>query len=232
MKRFYVALLIAMTAVVVASAQGDRARTKSGETSIDFTLNGFGDFGATGAYIGSTPPGNTLGDSLISMLSQLVGQRFIRPIFGAGMTVYVADNVALRLGLGANLVVNATPQDSGDDLTRTNLALGFSPAVEVHIVNTGPVSIYTGGVFSVATAFAWSGADDNRRQDTQVGYGGGAILGAQFYPWNNVSLGAETQFGIEITNSTLEIGDESSDGPTATHIGIMVPLRVSLSFHI
>jgi hypothetical protein len=235
MKRFCFILLFAMLVSVLARAQENKPVTQMGTTSFNFTFNGFDGFGAGGSYVGSVPPGNTLGDSLLNQLNLLLGQRFIRPIYGFGVTFYVADNVGLRIGFGANMASNNTPRagdTTGAEDTETNLALGFSPALQIHIVNSGPVTLYTGVIFSVASAFAWQGADDSRTVDTQMGYGGGAILGTEFYPTSNLSLGLETQIGVDVTTTSRKVKNKSTDGPGTTNIGFTLPIRVNVSFHI
>ncbi len=93
-------LLIASVSSMVA--QEHEVVTANGSKSFNFTLNGFGDFGPGGSFIGATPLGNSELDSLLNTAAELFGTEFLRPVYGFGMTFFVADNFGLRLGLGAN----------------------------------------------------------------------------------------------------------------------------------
>jgi hypothetical protein len=223
-----------MLVTVLARAQENKPVTQSGTTSLNFTFGGFGGFGTNGAYVAAVPPGGTVGDTILNQLYGLLGERYVRPLYGLGVTFYVADNVGLRLGFAANMNSDNTPNPDStkDDDTRTKLALGFSPAIQVHLLSNGPVTVYTGVVFTVGSAFSWYGADANRTRESQFSYGGGFLLGAEFYPLEFLSLGAETQLGLERSTTSKKVDKKTADGPTATSIGFMLPVRVNLSFHI
>jgi hypothetical protein len=234
MKRFCFILLCTMLVSVLARAQENKPVTQAGTTSLNFTFHGFDGFGANGAYVVAVPPGGTAGDTILSRLNNLLGDRYVRPLYGLGVTFYVADNVGLRIGFAANMNSDNTPNPDStkDDDIRTRLAIGFSPALQIHVLNSGPVSVYTGVVFSSGFAFSWFGADENRTLELQSSFGGGVLLGTEFYPLEFLSLGAETQFGIERSTTSRTVDEDSADGPASTAIGFMLPVRVNLSFHI
>jgi hypothetical protein len=214
MKRFCFILLCTMLVSVLARAQENKPVTQSGTTSLNFTLNGFGGFGANGVHVTTVSS--------------------VQPLYGVGATFYVADNVGLRIGFAANMNSESTPNPDStkDDDVQTQLAIGFSPALLVHLLNSGPVTVYTGVAFNSGFTFSWFGADENRTLDLRSRYGGGVLLGTEFYPFEFLSLGAETQLGIERSTTSRKVDDESAEGRAATTIGFMLPVRVNLSFHI
>ncbi len=112
------------------------------------------------------------------------------------------------------------------------MALGFSPALEIHVIETGPVSFYTGVNGSFVIATQWTGYGDDRRTDVQKGFSAGALIGADVFILDNLSLGVESEFGIESRSTTSSIGDEKSTGPSTFTIGFRLPVRLSVGLHI
>jgi hypothetical protein len=234
MKRFCFILLCTMLVSVLARAQENKPVTQSGTTALSFTFGGFGSFNTNGAYVVALPPGGTAGDTIMSRLNNLLGNRYVRPLYGLGVTFYVADNVGLRIGFAANMNSDNTPNPDStkDDDIETKLAIGVSPGVLIHLLNSGPVTVYTGVVLSVGSGFSWYGAEKDRTLETQFSFGGGVLIGTEFYPLEFLSFGVESQFGIERSTTTKKVDKESSDGAATTAIGFMLPVRVNLSFHI
>ena len=137
------------------------------------------------------------------------------------------------MGVATNLNSETTPRpDPVEDEVETQLAVGVSPAVVIHLLNSGPVTLYTGVAFSVGSTFSWFGSEEQRTVQSRYSYGGGLILGAEFYPVEFLSIGAESQLGIELGTTSTKVDKETTDGPTTTTIGFMLPVRVNLSFHI
>jgi hypothetical protein len=234
MRKLFFVLLFGLSIITLASAQDAKPRTNAGDKSILFSLNGFGDFGVTGPVVGTTPLGNSTFDSLASQLGQLMGTRVVRPIYGAGMRFFLTDNTALRIGLGFNLSSNSTPRPNdttGKEDTDSRFAFGISPALEIHLINAGPVSFYTGVVLSCATASTSQGEDSLKVSNSQPGLGGGALLGAEVFILNNLSLGAEYQVGVLRSSTSNKSGSKSTDGPSSTDIGISGPVRITLGLH-
>lgn len=232
MRKLYVILILAVASFAAAHAQGT-PQSHAGNKAILFSINGFGDFGVSGTVVGSTPI--SASDTLTRLLSQLVGTEFIRPVYGVAMKFYLADNVALRAGVGFNSTSNTTPvpgSTTGQETKDSRSAFGIAPGVELNLTEVGPVSFYTGAEVTFATASTSSGEDSTKTTDTQTGFGGGVLLGVEFYPWNNVSLGAEYALGVEVSSTSRSVGSKSTDGPSSTSFGINGPVRVTLAVHI
>jgi opacity protein-like surface antigen len=237
MKKVLLSLLMLGLVTIAANAQENAAAggtRRTGNTAIIFSINGFGDFGVSPNVVGVTPLGNSGFDTLAGQLGQMLGQTFVRPVYGIAMKFYLADNIALRAGLGFNTTTEETPV-SGDTTGKTNsvsrMAFGVAPAIEVHLVQAGPISFYTGGGLSFATASSSSGEDSLEVSASQTGIGVNAIVGAEFFPWNNISLGAEYQVGAQINSTSSESNNKSTDGPSSTQIGVSGPIRVALNIH-
>jgi opacity protein-like surface antigen len=234
MKNVLLAFLLFGIVTVAATAQDAAASRRTGNTAILFSINGFGDFGVKPKVVGGTPLGNSGFDTVMSQLGQMVGQTFARPVYGIAMKFYLSDNIALRAGLGFNVQSESTPvagDTTGKETTLTRNAFGIAPAVEVHVVQAGPISFYTGGGLSFAMASSSSGEGDAARSASQTGIGVNAIVGAEFFPWNNISLGAEYQVGAQINSTSSEVAGKSTDGPSSTTIGDSGPVRVALGVH-
>ena len=173
---------------------------------------------------------------MLDTLLEMTGQSFLRPVVGLTMKFFLADNIALRAGLGFNSESNTTPQFNNNDslineALDSRMAFAISPGIEVHLVQEGPVTVYTGGVLSYAMASNSSGEDSTEVTSSQTGIGIGAIFGAEFFPWSNVSVGAEYQIGVMLHSTSTKSNNESRDGKSTTHLGITGPVRVTLGLH-
>ena len=199
------ALLIALVLGSMAHAQEIRPRTAAGDKALLFSVNGFGAFGVGGSYAGSQPV-TTLG------LDTLFNMRLTSPIFGFGMRWYLGQNVALRASVGGASGTSYTPRagdttGATDDVT--DIYLGISPALEFHIVNTGRLTVYAGGMLNYSTNLHATGtwADPARRRldvsaSTTAGSGltvhlapdaGGGLISARI---TNVADVADSVLGV------------------------------------
>lgn len=232
MKKAILIFATGLLTAVAAYAQGT-PQTQSGDKALLFSINGFGDFGVTGTVVGMTPLRT---GGIIDTLLDMTGQSFLRPVAGVAMKFFLADNVALRAGIGFNMESNNDPVYRGDSLLRedpsSRSAFAVSPGIEIHLVQEGPVTLYTGAVLSFASATNSTGADSLENSSTQTGIGFGAVLGAEFFPWSNLSLGAEYQIGLMLHSTSSAARGESLDGRSTTHIGITGPIRITLGLHI
>jgi hypothetical protein len=232
MKRLFFVLLFSLMTVALTYAQDTKPRTSKGDVSFNFTIYGFGSFGLNGPLVGTTPQGNTLGDTLIGSLYELFGMSYVHPVWGVGATYFVADNMAIRLSLGFNTVSNTTPINDSVDTKDSKFTFGIAPALQVHLVNAGPVTAFTGVALSFATSSISKGEDSLEQSSTQTGFGGGAILGAEFFPWDNISLGVESQFGVTLNSTSTKNGNKSAvDGKSSVEIGFILPFAVNLGIH-
>ena len=208
MKRLLALVLVALFVVNVTYA-GDIVlpKTKAGNKALLFTLGGLANLGA-GTYGG-----------------------------GIGGKYYFADKWAGRLGIGFTTSTSTTnnPNDpvpageSGErDETSTNFTI--TPGVLYTIAVTGPVNAYVGAQFLFVSGttsedgIGGNGFDsDSKLENSSTSFGGGLILGVEWFPWENVSFGAEYTFGVlsgsSESTSTVNGSSETSDGPTTTSIG-------------
>ncbi|MEP7220064.1 MAG: outer membrane beta-barrel protein [Bacteroidota bacterium] len=231
MKKLLAVAIIFAATFGIAKAQENKPHTASGNKTLLFSINGFGDFGVGGSYAGSVPLGNSTVDSMFRALGELVGTSLIRPVYGFGMRFFVADNVGLRIALGFNSTSNSTPRVTGTTTTTdkdSRMAFGISPGLEFHVAHAGPVSFYTGGVLSYAMSMTSKGQDSTETSATQSAFSINGLVGAEFYPWENVSLGAEYQVGVRFASTSSKAKGTSTDGPSSTDIGIAGPIRVAL----
>jgi hypothetical protein len=232
MKRFFFVLLFSLMTFAVASAQDTKPKTSAGDASFNFTIYGFGSFGLNGPLVGATPQGNTLGDTLVGSLYELFGMKYAHPVWGVGFTYFMADNMALRVALGFNSVSNTTPINDSLDTKDSKFTFGIAPALQIHLVNAGPVTAFTGVALSFATSSISKGEDSLEQSSTQTSFGGGPILGAEFYPWDNISLGVESQFGVILNSTSTQVGSKDPvDGKSSVEIGFILPFAVNLGIH-
>ncbi len=221
MKRFALTILIAAAFVCTANAQDTKPRTNSGDKALQFSFNGFGDFGVGGARAGSVP------FTLLGFDSLFTGFRISQPIVGFGMKYFLSDNVALRGAVGLGSSTASTPR-AGDTTGKTDdvkdLILGITPGLEFHLVKTGPVTAYTGVFVSYSHSSNTTGdPDDTLRSTTTKSYnsiGGGAIFGVEYFPWSAISFGAEYQLGVLSSSSSSENKGKTTDGKSYLDIGI------------
>jgi opacity protein-like surface antigen len=171
--RFVTAAMVALLAMAgsAAMAQQSDLPTRAGDRAIYFSIDGLGQFN-----VGQVDVGN----SFVSATG-IEGKYFFR------------DNMAWRLGLGFGR--NETTDLQGNDVTTTGFAI--APGFEYHFVTAQRFSLYTGGVISYAVFDRETDVAGGSVVDNDQGFGLAALLGAEFYPWQNVSLGAEYRAGFE-----------------------------------
>lgn len=215
MKKAVIVFVLGLVMAAAAFAQGT-PQTKSGSKSLMFSINGFGDFGVSPTIVGDVPGGDSNGSS---------------NLFGPSMRFFLSDDVALRVGLGFGTSTVSPAVDSiGVKSSETMFAI--APAVEIHLMQAGPVSFYTGGGVSFGMSSGSStprNIDSLQSSTSATGISFGALLGAEFFPWDNLSLSAEYQLGVTLLSSSSEFRGTTTDGPSTTSIGIGGPVRVTLA---
>jgi opacity protein-like surface antigen len=211
MKRLlFVSLLLVLCTVLMFAAE---PRTKAGSKALMFTINGLGDFGVRSPLLGEvTVEGTTY------------------TAYGIGGKYFLSDDMALRGVLGFNSNSETQKTDAGDDKTTTT-KFGLAPAIEVHFVNSAPVTAYYGAMVNFAMlSETHTPPVGTETKDSGTQFGVAALLGAEFFPWDNVSFGAEYQLGFSTTSTKRESGGVSVDGPTFTDIGFS-SVAVNLQFY-
>ena len=224
MKGLILVLLAVGICAKSARAQ-DRNLPESGSVGLMFEIAGLGQFGLSGPVTGTTTlvplsvPQDTIFDDLIGGIGL--------PVYGIGAKFYLSDRMVLRASLGVNHMTETEVFNNFD--TAGNLIVtertddmfvgAISPGFEYHFVNAGPVSGYVGAMLSFTSSVKTTGPDSAQSSDRSSAFMVGPIIGAEFFPWDNVSLGAE--YGLlysSISNST-KVGDDVFDGPRRTTLG-------------
>lgn len=220
--RRLIALAFATALIAVpAFAQDTTPRTGSGSTALSFMINGFGNFGVTGSFAGNVKFDFFGIDTIFNI-------RLLRPMYGLGMKSFVGDKFAIRGALGFNLSSKTTTTvvqidsntSTSTDNTETAWALGIAPGFEYHFAQAGPVSAYAGAFVGYSTSVNTTGPDSAQSSDIGSTFSFGPILGVEYFPWSNVSLGAEYQLGLGMSSSSRKVGDKETDGPSYFDAGV------------
>ncbi|HVK37343.1 MAG TPA: hypothetical protein VNA88_02340 [Candidatus Kapabacteria bacterium] len=191
-----------------ATAQEHSPRTAEGDRALLFSINGFGDFGVRGA-VAATVGASAVGDSGIGGAT---------PIYGIGAKYFVAPRTALRASFG--LGVSTRASDSGGGGGASSMALAIAPALEYHVVQSGPLTGYVGGFASYATRSSGSGGETSEYSTAATSISIGAMLGVEFFAWSVLSLGAEYQLGARFNSSSTTSAGTTTDAPGTTEVGI------------
>ncbi len=185
-----------------ADTTAPRTRTAAGDRAILFTLNG------------------------LQGIDNFSG--------GFGGLYYAEKNLAIRLGLGLDFTSSSLSPPSNDStamlpqIDTTRFAISLQPAIRYTIGTAGPVVGYFGAQFLMRVASAKvenvnfvNGASASQ---TDLTFGAGVILGAEWFAFSNVSLGAEYQLMYTSTSGTRSItqlgSTTSADLPTRENVSI------------
>ena len=209
MGRWILVVTVLLMCVCVAFAA--EPKTKSGDKALMFTINGLGNFG-----VGSAP---VVGE-LYSLDHN--GSPDRHGLYGFGGKWYISDNTAFRGAVNFSWEKTETKSPQGTS-ENSETFIGFAPGLEWHFGTAGPVTGYFGGM----AEFGWrkdnlKPAVTNPVESNGSGtlFGVAAIMGAEYFPWDMVSLGAEYNLGFTTNSTKVEAGGTSTDGPTVTNIGI------------
>jgi opacity protein-like surface antigen len=204
------ALLLIPGSIIAQTTQtagGITPRATSGDFALLFDLGGLANL----ALNGFSPSG---GDTTT------VGAGF-------GAKYFIANNVALRLALTLESNNATRPIDSIYNDEFSAFRLGVAPSVTVNVVTSGPVAGYVGGGISFATTSSTSDPADSTQPNVDASgtsFGVAAIIGAEWFPWTNVSLAAEYNLGYARSTSDEErtIGGTTQrfERPTESSIGL------------
>lgn len=196
---------------VVTFAQDITPRTTVGDRALLFSINGFGNFGVRGSVAASIGGAAAVGDS-----SPGIGRA--EPIYGIGARYFFAPKTAFRVSLGFGTSTSSDGTETGNGRSAT--VFGLTPAIELHMVQSGSVTAYVGGFASLATVSAGGEGDEQEYSSSATSISLGGILGVEFFPWRELSLGAEYQLGARFSSSSTTAAGTSTDGPSSTDFGI------------
>ncbi len=208
MKRVAVALLIAAVAGTSAWAQ----KTKAGDKAWLFTLSGLSNLGV-GGYNG-----------------------------GLGLLYYLNYGLGLTVGLGfstSSTTTKAPAGSGGADEKESSLGLTLSPGVRLNLASSGPVVGYAGvsvlvGISSETTENP-NYVSGNKVETSITSIGAGVTLGAEWFAWSNVSLGAS--YSLAFTTSSGKTKTTSGgttteqDAPSTTTIATTPSGAFTLSIY-
>ncbi len=196
MKAFY-SLLFAMLLTVpsFASAQDAPAAgdtpLKAGTMSLVFSFGGFGDAGLTGGHFLAGAPAD-LGMEPMDGLGA---------VYGIGGRYYINEQLAVR---GTLALQNTSRDVEGNE--SSYFMLGLGGGVMYHLLTSGKVSLYTGGLLGFYTGSVEEEGEDDA---DLTGFGLYGLLGAEYYISANFSIGAEYMLGF--TSTSAEQGDFEMD---------------------
>ncbi len=192
MKRLVTLAAIALLACSVSFAQGESTvRRTAGSNALLFTLNGLADLSG-GDFMG-----------------------------GMGFNHFLSNDVALRAGVGFGMASLTSGTGTAEDKASTT-TINVAPGIRFNLANNSNVAMYVGGqvMFGMSsTSNTLGGANDGSTSSTSIGVG--AFAGAEWFPWNNVSLGLE--YGLGLTTSSSSDKDAAgveTAGPTFTSIDL------------
>jgi opacity protein-like surface antigen len=164
---------------------------------------------------------------------------------GLGLKYYFLKNVALRLGLGfssssqkfKNAAIPLPPTQLGES-KYTATTFSVAPAVIYDFATSNSVAAYVGGqVYFATTSREQEGTTSanipnanpsyntgEKRTITTTDIAVGALVGVEWFAWENVSLGAEYGFGFLTNSGKTEVTaggtTASTDSPTMTTISL------------
>ncbi len=204
MKKLLLVCLVLLLAVGLTSA-GERM-TKQGTHSLNFLMNGLGNFGVMGS------PAGTANGSYI---------------YGFGGSYFIQDDMAIRTGLAFNRWNENEKNVSvtGDEQDQTWMTFGVMPALLWYCMSEGPVAGYWGptalfGMSSYESEYTPPTGAASTSKTTYTDFGFGVVVGAQWWAWQQVAFNAEYVLAYNTSSSKFESGGTSTDGPTNSGFGI------------
>jgi opacity protein-like surface antigen len=212
MKKILLILVVIAIATCLSFA-GD-PNVKAGDKALMFSIKGFGEFGVGGLGM----PAFETGENDPAQVT----------LYGFGMKYFLADNIALRGIFDFAYESHEIPENK----TVSTTFFGFVPGLEYHIVNTNSVTAYLGGAIAFEMSKETSKpvlGDETSNSGTIIGVAG--LMGAEFFPWDNVSLGAEYMLGFSSQTTTeTDTEGKDTDGDSWTKFGIQ-SAAVTLSIY-
>ncbi len=154
---------------------------------------------------------------------------------GAGFQIFVAENFALRTAIGVNQT-SKTSYSGDDEFTNSSFKLDFAPGVRVNLANNRTVAGYVGGEILLSLTSETDEGANSETTTSMLGFGIGGFFGAEWFPWENVSISAEYGLGFTTESGTEETknGDtQENDLPSTTKILLgRSSIDLTISFYI
>jgi opacity protein-like surface antigen len=211
MKRLAVLVLVLLFLTSVSVAGDPKPVTHAGAKALLFDLGGLADL-AAGNYGG-----------------------------GLGAKYYIGPDLALRLSLGFTTATTTTknpvsplPVNQVGESKLTGTEFTMTPAITYNVAKTSTVVAYVGAMFAYTSAsdkregnagglgVGYASGASYRQSSTTLGFG--ALLGVEWFPWENISFSAEYRLGYAHTSSETESATTATsvttDGPTTSGFGL------------
>lgn len=148
---------------------------------------------------------------------------------GAGAQWYLADDVALRLGLGFG--TTSTETAGASTTTTSGTLINLAPGFRLNIANNSNVVGYCGAqvMFGTGSTKTEISGNSNTVEGTQSALGAGVFFGAEWFPWKNVSFGFEYGLGFMSMSGSDKSGGSEVDRPSTTGIYLGTPASLTSS---
>jgi opacity protein-like surface antigen len=161
---------------------------------------------------------------------------------GLGLLYYLNDDLGLTVGLGfstSSTTTKAPAGSGGADEKESSLGLTLSPGVRFNIASSGPIVGYAGvgvlvGISSETTENP-NHVSGNKVETSSTSIGAGVTVGAEWFAWSNVSLGAS--YSLAFTTSSGKTKTTSGgttterDAPSTTTIATTPSGAFTLSIY-
>jgi opacity protein-like surface antigen len=200
-------------------AQEITAKTNHQDAALLFQFNGFGNL-ATGGLGAVETPRDASGASVVT-------------INGVGGKYYTAENVAVRAALTFARESAAQPQSGGvAEFNETSSSIGVEGGVEVHLHNKR-LSPYFGGLFGYSQGTFTRKQGNREVSAKRAGIGIAAILGAEFFLFEQVSLAAEYRAVYQRTSASNTLSNGTTvEAPTLTKVGFFSQGFLTLGLYL
>lgn len=199
---FTVGMLLVAIALGARAQDESTVRYKQGASALLFTLSGLSDLQA-GNYMG-----------------------------GVGAQTFMADNIAIRCGLGFSSNTVAKNNTAEEETTTTSFSV--APGARYNLFNNTNVALFAGGQAMVGikrTQNTAGGADVGSITTTTLG--AGLFAGAEWFAWRNVSLSVEYGLGfVHASDRTKDAMGTERDGPSTTDVTMGISnINFTLGFY-
>ncbi len=214
--KFVFTLFIIVGFANISQAQDEanitRPSTKAGSAAWVFSFGGLSTLSMTGVPIGtvSVPEATTFNDVSLT---------------GAGWKYYLADEMALRVGLGfgTSSSGDADPTKfSGGKTSKT--AFGINAGIEMHTRAVYSTSPYFGAQINFAsgsyTNTSTVGSSTTEVKGSGTAFGLSVLAGFDWYFTHAIAIGGEYTLGFGTSSSSATRGGTTTDLPSSTNIGI------------
>lgn len=126
---------------------------------------------------------------------------------GFGAKYFLANDLALRLGLAVGSTNATQPVDSVNNDEFSVFRFAIAPGVVYNVAKTGAVAGYVGGQIAYGMSSSTRNPVSDAEPDVEAStssFSVAAIIGGEWFPWSGVSLSAEYQLGFGTSSAEEE----------------------------